>query len=257
MTLTDPEPIHTCSPHKLRKLVYTVLSESQAIDLDFKPLKSESEKVKEIKNCDVNELDEEKSNLDTAATESFPVTSQYTANQKTNLKVYDVRKLNGCLLRVPEDFYTTIWHILTKVKGGIQISSQHMPQEPTITIMTSTEMRFAYAFESMLNVYDEDPAYKQITVEFFTVLCKIMKRHPEFSFIDTINVDKMINQAIKLFSEDRNVNLEEGRENFLRETVANTSIYIGKAIIVSLLDSKSLSNFASNASTSEFKCKVQ
>ena len=49
MTLTDPEPIHTCSPHKLRKLVYTILSESQAIDLDFKPLKSESEKVKEIK----------------------------------------------------------------------------------------------------------------------------------------------------------------------------------------------------------------
>jgi hypothetical protein len=55
-------------------------------------------------------------------------------------------------------------------------------------------------FENMLNAHD-DPVYKQITVEFFVVLCKIMKRHPEFSFIDTINVDTMINQAIKLYSE--------------------------------------------------------
>ena len=59
------------------------------------------------------------------------------------------------------------------------------------------------------------------------------------------------------FLQDHNVNLQEGRDQFLREIVANTSIYIGKAIIVNLLDSKSLSNFASNASTSEFKCKVQ
>ena len=65
----------------------------------------------------------------------------------------------------------------------------------------STEMRFAFAFENMLSTSYEDPVYKQISIEFFTVLCKIMKRHPEFSFIDTINVDTMINQAIKLYSE--------------------------------------------------------
>ena len=74
----------------------------------------------------------------------------------------------------------------------------------------STEMRFAYMFENMLNAHD-DPVYKQITVEFFVVLCKIMKRHPEFSFIDTINVDTMINQAIKLYSEVSTVKLEQKR----------------------------------------------
>ena len=63
-------------------------------------------------------------------------------------------------------------------------------------------------FENMLNAHDE-PVYKQITVEFFVVLCKIMKRHPEFSFIDTINVDTMINQAIKLYSEVSTVNVFE------------------------------------------------
>ena len=63
-------------------------------------------------------------------------------------------------------------------------------------------------FENMLNAHD-DPVYKQITVEFFVVLCKIMKRHPEFSFIDTINVDTMINQAMKLYSEVSTVNVFE------------------------------------------------
>ena len=60
---------------------------------------------------------------------------QPKTKSKTNLKVYDVRKLSGCLLRVPENFYSTIWYILTKVKGGIQIQDQHMPQLPTITHM--------------------------------------------------------------------------------------------------------------------------
>ncbi len=41
MTLTDPQPIHTLSPHSVRKLLYTVLSESRAIDLGFQPLKTE------------------------------------------------------------------------------------------------------------------------------------------------------------------------------------------------------------------------
>ena len=43
MTLTDPQPIHTLSPHSIRKLLFTVLSESRAIDLDFQPLKCESD----------------------------------------------------------------------------------------------------------------------------------------------------------------------------------------------------------------------
>merc|ERR1719270_555752 len=196
MTLPDPQPIHTCSPHSVRKLVYTVLSESRAIDLDFKPLFNESQQNQDAELKKNDEL------FDSLQLEK-PTNEK---SRKSNLTVYDVRKLSGCLLRVPQNFYTTIWHILTKVKGGIQIKDQHMPQEPTITHMASTEMRFAYSFENMLNAYD-DPVYKQIAVEFFVVLCKIMKRHPEFSFIDSINVDTMINQAIKLYSEDHNVNL--------------------------------------------------
>ena len=51
--------------------------------------------------------------------------------------------------------------------------------------------------------------------------------------------------------------MEEARENFLRDSVANISIFFGKAIFVNLLDAKSLSNFANSSSASEFHCKVQ
>ena len=129
MTLTDPELIHTCSPHSIRKLVYTVLSESRAIDLDFKPLFTESLKENQY---ELNEMKKNDELFDSLQLLEKPKTKSKT---KSTLTVYDVRKLSGCLLRVPEHFYTTIWHILTKVKGGIQIKDQHMPQEPTITHM--------------------------------------------------------------------------------------------------------------------------
>lgn len=237
MTMSKPEPIHTCSPHTLRKLVHTVLSESSAIDLD------ESSKHQ----------------------------------NKSKLSVHDVRQLSGCLLRTPKNFYVKMWHLLSKVSGefsrvkntrpspttdhllsgGIRIHGQHMPQQPTINDMASTEMRFAYAFELMLNGYD-DPIYKEMAVEFLTVLSKILKRHPEISFIDCIDVDDMIHQAIKLYAEDYDLKEQEAaKEKFVRDDVAHTSVYLGKAIIVNLLDAKSLSLFATNASASQFQCKVQ
>ena len=64
----------------------------------------------------------------------------------------------------------------------------------------STEVSFAVTFENMLNCYS-DPVYKQMAVEFFSVLTKIMKRHPEICFIESLNVDQMLEQAIKLYAE--------------------------------------------------------
>ena len=98
MTLANPGPIDCCSPHTLRKLVTTLLSETRAIDLDYK-LEESPKKI------------------------------------KSKLSVYDIRKLSGCLIRVPGKFYVTMWHILTKAQGGIRIHGQHMPRDPTISNM--------------------------------------------------------------------------------------------------------------------------
>ena len=172
MTMVAPEPIHCCSPHTVRKLLSTVLSETRAIDLNFKGKKNKSEESRE------------------------------KSPSKSRLTVYDVRKLNGCLLRVPDNFYADIWHILSKIQGGLFLAGHHLPQQPTISNLGSTEKRFAYLFEDMLNDY-QDPVYKQMAVEFFSVLSKIMTRHPELSIVEGLNVDDMIERSIKLYSEVR------------------------------------------------------
>ena len=75
-----------------------------------------------------------------------------------------------------------------------------MFQKQSFDITFSTEVSFAVTFENMLNCYS-DPVYKQMAVEFFSVLTKIMKRHPEICFIESLNVDQMLEQAIKLYAE--------------------------------------------------------
>ncbi len=52
----------------------------------------------------------------------------------------------------------------------------------------------------MLNVYKE-PVYKQMAVEFFSVLSKIMQRHPEMSLIENLRVEAMIDSAIGLYAK--------------------------------------------------------
>jgi hypothetical protein len=52
----------------------------------------------------------------------------------------------------------------------------------------------------MLNVFKE-PVYKQMAIEFFSVLTKIIKRHPEITFIEELRVWEMIEEAIQLYAK--------------------------------------------------------
>ncbi len=119
MTEDKPEPIEHCSPHTIRKLVYIVLKESRAIDLNFSHKKDKKKAAEDGDDVDeVLDLD----------------TRKLSSGKK--LSVYDVRQLSGCLLRVPVNFYSDIWHILKKTKGGIYMMDRHLPQEPTCSKMT-------------------------------------------------------------------------------------------------------------------------
>jgi phosphorylase kinase alpha/beta subunit len=61
ITMQNPDPIHSCSPHTIRKLVYSVLSESRAINLnnvtDHKISKSGN--AGDITGGDDNDADDE------------------------------------------------------------------------------------------------------------------------------------------------------------------------------------------------------
>lgn len=245
MTEDDPEPLECCSPHALRQLVHTVMSESRAINLNFDWTPNNGEKSKQQEE------------VGTGGGGGNPCTSKETRlSSGKKLSVYDVRQLSGCLVRVPDNFYSNIWHILKKTEGGIHIQDKHLPQEPTCSKMASTELSFGHIVENMLNGYN-DPVYKQMVIEFFSVLAKIMNRHPEMLLIENLHVESLIDQAMNMYAEDRNVPGTESRKLFFRDTVAHTSAYLGKAIIMNLLDGKSLSRFAVSAAASEFHCHLQ
>ena len=137
ITMQNPDPIHSCSPHTIRKLVHSVLSESRAINLN-----SADHKISKPggASADINivigvDNDDEKNKL----------ISNFGSS---GLNVYNVRKISGCLLRVPDNFYVDIWHILAKTKGGIYVLNHHLPQQPTISKMT----RYIYYIHSESNL---------------------------------------------------------------------------------------------------------
>ena len=129
VTQQNPDPIHACSPHLIRKLVFTVLSESQILNLNYK---CGTKKEDAAANDDLT-TDEGLSGSDHRQDNGICPKFE---GKSSKLSVYDVRKINGCLMRVPDNFYVDIWHILAKTKGGIYIQDCHLPQQPTISKMT-------------------------------------------------------------------------------------------------------------------------
>ncbi len=57
--------------------------------------------------------------------------------------------------------------------------------------------------------------------------------------------------------QDANLQENEGRDKFVRDSVAKTSIYMGKAIILNILDVKCLSQYTDNVNCSDFHCNMQ
>ena len=62
----------------------------------------------------------------------------------------------------------------SRAPNGFYIAGSHIPQEPTLKLMTSTELTFAHMIETHLCKYSE-PVYKQLVVELFCVLTAVLR----------------------------------------------------------------------------------
>ncbi len=110
-----------------------------------------------------------------------------------------MRQINGCLNRVPQHFYKDVWHILHRAPGGIRIGGGFIPQEPTITNMTSTDAGFSHAVENMISSNYLNPTRKQLVAELFCVLAAILKRNPELECCGSVDVDSLIKDALNMY----------------------------------------------------------
>lgn len=74
------------------------------------------------------------------------------------------RKIEGCLCRVPPLFYNLVWDIMVRTPEGIRVQGHVLPQQPTLTNMTRSELNFALLVEEILN-HIQQAEYRQIIVE--------------------------------------------------------------------------------------------
>ncbi|KAK6186118.1 hypothetical protein SNE40_008216 [Patella caerulea] len=152
------------------------------------------------------------------------------------------RQLDGALNRVPKDFYECVWQILERTPGGIKVAGYLLPQQPTQSDMTMYELNFSLLVEQMLSKI-VDPSYRQIMVETFMVVSTILERNKELSFHQSVNMDRIIQEAFDEFQKD--LSQSEGREkqddmkcffNTPPNIKRGTTSYIGKVVIKILLD---------------------
>jgi hypothetical protein len=116
------------------------------------------------------------------------------------LTVFQRRQIEGCLCRVPPNFYVRVWHVLKKTPGGIQIGTCLLPQEPTLSNLTLSELRFALQVEKILHKIAH-PEYTQIVIELLCVVSTILQRNPELSFRGCLDADTMVSHAFRMFSK--------------------------------------------------------
>lgn len=62
------------------------------------------------------------------------------------------RKLEGCLCRVPTSFYNQVWDVMTRTPQGIRVLGNVIPQHPTLSNMSRTELTFALFVEEVLTL---------------------------------------------------------------------------------------------------------
>ncbi|ODN04689.1 putative phosphorylase b kinase regulatory subunit beta [Orchesella cincta] len=105
------------------------------------------------------------------------------ADPKTKLTIYQKRQIEGCLCRVPSNFYARVWHVLRKTPGGIIVAGKTLPQEPTLKHMT-------------LSV----PVYSSV-FELLDVVSTILQRNPELAFKGSLDIDKTVASAFKMFQK--------------------------------------------------------
>ncbi|KAI8482034.1 hypothetical protein Bbelb_402100 [Branchiostoma belcheri] len=109
------------------------------------------------------------------------------------------RQLDGALGRTPKDFYDKVWQILERSPAGFTVSGFHLPQQPTLSDMTLSEMNFALLVERMLGRIAQ-PEYRQIMVEMLMVLSTILYRNPELEFQGCVELDK---ESFQYFQQDQ------------------------------------------------------
>ncbi|KAG5879244.1 hypothetical protein JTB14_017097 [Gonioctena quinquepunctata] len=152
-------------------------------------------------------------------------TEQLTPKQK--------RQLEGCLCRVPSLFYNQVWDILTRTPYGIRVAENFIPQQPSLSNMTRSELTFSLLVEEMLN-HVQRPEYRQLLVELLTLVSIILGRNPELSFTRELDLEQLIKDAADMFAKDHDKERDD-ISDLLEASQARSTGYLARAVVNTVL----------------------
>lgn len=125
--------------------------------------------------------------------------SQWASDEK--LTSLQKRQLEGCLCRVPKQFYNLVWDILQRTPLGIKVQNHHLPAVPTLTNMSRGELTFSLLVEETL-ICIAQPERRQLTVELLCIIATILSRNPELRFQQPLDLDEILEEAFLMHCKD-------------------------------------------------------
>lgn len=151
-----------------------------------------------------------------------------------NLTVLGRRKIEGSLCRVPAHFYNQVWEVLMRCPGGICVNGRELPQQPTLSNMTRSELTFALLVESLLH-HIQLPEYRQIIVELLNIVSTILLRNPELSFQKQLNLNKLVEDSFTMYAKDQNLEKTDDLTPFFSAHYSVTTGYLARAVVNNVL----------------------
>ncbi|XP_032687816.1 probable phosphorylase b kinase regulatory subunit beta isoform X2 [Odontomachus brunneus] len=151
-----------------------------------------------------------------------------------NLTVLGRRQIEGCLCRVPAHFYNQVWEVLMRCPGGIIVNGRELPQQPTVSNMTRSELTFALLVESLLH-HIQLPEYRQIVIELLSIVSTILLRNPELSFQKQLDLSQLVEDSFIMYRKDHNLLNLEDKSSFFSAHYSVTTGYLARAVVNNVL----------------------
>ncbi|XP_029835256.2 probable phosphorylase b kinase regulatory subunit beta isoform X1 [Ixodes scapularis] len=159
-------------------------------------------------------------------------------NADIRMSQHCTRQIEGALCRVPKDFFDRVWDVMTRTPGGIVVGGHHLPQQPTLSELTIYDLNFALQVEMLLS-HISLPEYRHVMIELLMVIDVILKRNPEFSFSDKVDLDVLIRDAFAMFKAEKESPGSDPNNvtSFYDSPSSVTSCYLSRGIMTRLLTS--------------------
>lgn len=164
--------------------------------------------------------------------------SEWAIEEK--LTVLQRRQLEGCLCRVPKQFYNLVWDVLQRTPNGICVHGHMIPTEPTITAMSRSELSFSLLVEETFN-HITRPERRQLSVELLCIVATILARNPELRFKDRLDLDVLLEEAFRMYCKDHKLAPSKDISPLYSLGYNETTGYLARAAVNNILQGGALS----------------